>query len=101
MDDQSDIQAIKARLRAKLEEAGITMRAASIAAGKGPGYVQNLLTSESDPTVTSLLRICKANNVNFAYVVFGIDVRPEMRRLLDAVQSDPQKLPAILALLAK
>lgn len=101
MNETSDIHAIKARLRTKLDEAGITMRAASLAAGKGPGYVQNLLSSETDPTVSALLKVCNANNISFSYVVFGLEMTPEMRRLLDVVENDPEKLPALLALLSK
>lgn len=101
MSETSDIHTIKARLRSKLEEAGTTMRAASLAAGKGPGYVQNLLSSETDPTVSALMKICNANNISFSYVAFGLEMTPETRRLLDIVEKDPEKLPALLALLSK
>jgi hypothetical protein len=99
MKNKHDIDAIRTRLKECLDESGISMRAASLAAGTGPGYVHSFLKEDTEPTITKLSEICSSNGISFSYVVFGIEMSPGVRRLLDALEKDPQKLESVLALL--
>jgi transcriptional regulator with XRE-family HTH domain len=101
MADEYDIKAIKARLAEKLEEAGISMRAASNNAGFGNGYVQHLLTSEAEPSVTKLAAVCRENGLSFAYVLLGLSMSPQTERLLQLIERHPEKLDSVLVLLGE
>ncbi|MDV4167787.1 helix-turn-helix transcriptional regulator [Rhodovulum sp. FJ3] len=99
MTSETDISGIKDRLRESLEKAGISMRAASVAAGLGPGYVHSLIKDGTEPTVSKLAQICSKNGISFAYVLLGVDMDPETRRLLELIEADPKRRANILALL--
>jgi len=101
MSDTVDIAAIKGRLAEKLDEAGISMRAASINSGFGQGYVQNLLSSDTEPVITKLAVVCEKNGISFSYVLLGLEVSPQTRRLLDLIQKNPEKLNSLLILLGE
>lgn len=101
MMDVIDIKAIKARLAEQLEKAGISMRAASNNAGFGNGYVQHLLTSDAEPSVTKLAAVCRENGVSFAYVLLGLNMSPQTERLLKLIEKNPEKLDSVLVLLGE
>lgn len=92
--------AMRERLKEKLDQAGISMRNASANAGFGNGYVQSVVKDGIEPTVKKLAKICEANGISFAYVLFGIEMSPETRKLLKLMESDPAKRDGILALLS-
>ncbi len=64
----------KTRLAAAIENSGKSMRAISLAAGKGPGYLHALLREGKEPTLASLLTICDELGVSLAYIVYGQDL---------------------------
>lgn len=64
----------KQRLEAAVEASGKSRRAISIAAGMGPGYVHSLLREGKEPTIGSLIAICREVGVSAAYVLMGQDV---------------------------
>lgn len=92
----------KARLAAAIEASGKSQREISLAAGKGPGYVNSLLHEGKDPTVGNLMRICQAANVSVYQVLGGFPMSPEheelLRRLLET-EEDVQR--SILLLLER
>lgn len=76
----------KSRLAAGIEASNKSQREISLAAGKGPGYVNSLLNEGKDPTISNLIDICKAANISIFYVLGGFDISPEKEeflRLLD------------------
>ena len=101
MDSVVDIAAIKSRLDEKLKAAGISLRAASNNANLGNGYVQHLLTSDADPLVTKLERVCRANGISFSYVLLGVEMSSETERLLRLIDEHPEKLESLLVLLGE
>lgn len=101
MSDDFDTQAIKDRLHQSLKDASISLRAASINAGVGTGYVQHLVTSDVEPSISKLATICEKNGISLAFVLLGLDLSPQKQRLLDLIEKDPSKLESLLVLLEK
>ena len=91
---------IQKRLAESLEKSGISMRAASRAAGLGNGYVHSMLKSDIEPSIKKLSHVCEKNNINLAYVLLGIDASKETLALIDLCEKSPDKRDAILKLLA-
>jgi len=88
------------RLAKSLEKSGKSMRYVSIAAGMGPGYLHSILVEEKDPTIESLVKVCKEIQVSISYVIYGYDVTPiqeEFLRLFELASPDDRQ--AILTLL--
>lgn len=90
---------IRNRLAHALQEAGLSKRAASLNAGVSAGYVHSILEGVAEPTVAKLARICEANNLSLAYVIFGVELSPDAQKLLQIAQSDPKKMESLLSLL--
>ncbi|SMP32035.1 hypothetical protein [Shimia sagamensis] len=97
--NSEEITAIKQRLNDQIKEAGLSMRAASLASNKGPGYVQALMKTGSEPTIGAILDICKSNSLNSVFVIFGIEMSPETLRLVELMEQNPEKRDSLLALL--
>lgn len=90
----------KDRLGAAVEKSGKSMRAISLAAGMGPGYIHALLGEGKEPTLSSLLAICRELDISLSYLVYGQDfsrVDEEFLHLLSTA-TDAEK-EAILNLL--
>jgi transcriptional regulator with XRE-family HTH domain len=99
MNTLHDISGLRTRLVELLDQKGITMRAASVNANLGPGYVHSVVKDGQEPTVAKLAAICAANDISFSYVVLGVDVSPETKRLLEMIGRDEKARDGILALL--
>lgn len=99
MDTLSEISGLRARLVEQLDHKGITMRAASVNANLGPGYVHSVVKDGQEPTVAKLAAICAANDISFSYVVLGVEVSPQTKRLLEMIGRDEKARDGILALL--
>ena len=100
MSENLDLQKVRERLKSALEDAGVSMRAASIAAGFGPGYVHSIIDG-TEPTVTRLATVCEVNGISLAYVLFGFDITPETERLLSLMEDDQKARDGILTLLER
>ncbi len=101
MDESYDIAAMRNRLKAKLDEAGLSMRAASINAGLGAGWVQATLQEDGpEPSIVKLAQMCAKNGISLPYVLFGFEMSSETRQILEMMESDPQKRDGLLALMA-
>ena len=88
------------RLTAAIKDKGTSMRALSLAAGLGPGYVHGLLKEGKDPTVDNLLKLCDQLGVSIAYILKNVSVNAETEEILGLLQSaSPEARSGILALL--
>ncbi|WP_238368262.1 hypothetical protein [Mesobacterium pallidum] len=101
MADDFDLDALRKRMTDALNERGISYRAASLAAGLPAGYVHSMLTSDHEPQLGRLARVCSQNGISLPYVLFGVDLSPKMRELFEMVEKDPSILPAMMTLLQR
>lgn len=90
---------MRKRLESSLKDAGISMRAASLKAELTAGYAHSILKDGKEPTVAYLARLCEANNISLAYVLFGYDMSPATEKLIDLIERSPERRDAVLALL--
>ena len=89
------------RLREAVESSGKSLRAVSLAAGCSPGYLHGILSSNKEPTITRLVKLCAVLNVSFTYVAVGIAWSPTQERLLLLMSELPDEQKALLLDLAK
>jgi len=88
------------RLANSLEKNGKSKRSVSLAAGMGAGYLHSILVEEKDPTIESLVKICKEIQVSIAYIIYGYNVTPIQEEFLRLFElASPADRQAILTLL--
>lgn len=87
------------RLNDALTSKGLSKRAASIAAGLGPGYVHSILAEGKDPSVDNLVAVCKVAGVSVAFVLYGIEMSPETERILRLLEVNPEARDGVLRIL--
>lgn len=87
------------RLADALAEKKMSKRAASLAAGQGPGYVHSILSEGKEPSVPNLEAVCKAAGVTLQYVLYGYNISPETERLLRLMEENPDSRDGILRIL--
>ena len=91
----------RARLQKAIDDSGMSYRAVSLAANKGPGYIHSILSEGKDPSVNNLIAVCEVVGVSLSHVLYGFDISPETEEILTLLQEDPGARPALLALLRK
>ena len=90
----------RVRLAQKIEESGKSMRAISIAIGRGEGYVFSIMKEKKNPTAETLAEICAEAGTSVPYVLYGIDISAEGEKFLKLFsQASPDMRAAILTLL--
>lgn len=67
----------RGRLEAAVKNCGRSRRDISLAAGLGAGYLHSILSERKEPTVASLLKICRATDVSVCRVLMGFEMTPE------------------------
>lgn len=72
----------KERLADGIKAKGKSQREVSLAAGKGPGYVNSLLKEGKDPTIENLLLVCEAADLSLIWVLFGFDMDRETEEIV-------------------
>lgn len=78
----------------------MSMRAASLAAGMGPGYVHSIIKEGKDPGVESLLKVCDTLGITLSWLLYGFDIDPTSEKILQIVQgSDERQKAAVLTIL--
>jgi len=87
------------RLRAVVEDRGLSKRGISLRAGLGQGYLHSILTEGKDPTIQNLTDVCAAIPVSMAYILYGFDVTPEDEAIIAAMHESPAKRDAVLTLI--
>lgn len=90
----------KSRLIKGIEAQGKSQREVSLAAGRGPGYVNSLLKEGKDPTIENLILVCRAANLSLAYVLFGFEISRETEDIVRALEStSPERRNGLLQFL--
>lgn len=90
----------KQRLEAAVEASGKSRRAISLAAGMGPGYVHSLLREGKEPTITSLIAICREIGVSATYIITGQEMSVKGEKFLALLgQASPTQQEAVLEIL--
>jgi len=90
----------RVRLAQKIEESGKSMRAISLACGRGPGYVHSIMKDKKNPRAEALAEICAEAGTSVSYVLRGFDISTEGEEFLKLFsQASPDIRAAILTLL--
>lgn len=90
----------KHRLVAEIEAKGLSQREVSLAAGRGPGYVNSLLKEGKDPTIDNLILVCDAAGLSLYTILYGVEMSPQTEEILKRLQAaNPEQRDAILKLL--
>ena len=90
----------RVRLAQKIEESGKSMRAISIAIGRGEGYVFTIMKDRKNPTAETLAEICAEVGTSISYVLHGFDISAEGEEFLELFsRASPDVRAAILTLL--
>lgn len=100
MDNESIIEGVRTRLAEQLEARNLTMRAASLKANLGASYLQSVLKNGTEPNLGKLAQVCQANNLSLSYIMTGVDITPQARRILDLVQENPDRSEHLVRLLS-
>ena len=87
------------RLAQKIEESGKSMRAISLACGRGEAYVHSIMKEKKNPRAEALAEICAEAGTSVSYVLYGIDISAEEEFLKLFSQASPEVRAAILTLL--
>ena len=87
------------RLKAAFEADGRSMNAVSLAAECAPNYLQGILAGDKEPGLARFMRLCRAMNVSPTYILTGSEVSPDTEEVMAALEKNPSKRAAILALL--
>ena len=92
---------MRARIREAYKELGYTNENKfEVENGLGVGYMANILRKGQLPGVDKLHLISRGLNVSVAYLMYGTDIPPHVREMLDLKDADPKKFYQILALLS-
>ena len=90
----------RVRLTQKIEESGKSMRAISLASGKGEAYVFSILKDRKNPSAETLAKVCAEAGTSVSYVLYGIERSAEEEEFLKIfLQASPDVRAAILTLL--
>ena len=90
----------RVRLAQKIEESGKSMRAISIAIGRGEGYVFTIMKDRKNPTAETLAEICTEVGTTLSFILYGFDISAEDEEFIKLFsQASPAERDVILALL--
>ncbi|NBW13843.1 MAG: helix-turn-helix domain-containing protein [Caulobacteraceae bacterium] len=91
----------KERLASAVQASGKSLRAISLAANAGPGYLFSVLNDGKDPSVEYLSRLCEALGVSLSYVLYGVNITPETERLMRLAEENPEARANLIAILER
>jgi len=95
-------KALRNRLEAAIANDGRSLREISKAAGLGENYLNQLLKDGKTPRVDSLLKIARALNSSFYWLVEGVDVSPDAEEIArKVIQLPPAEREAVMALVSR
>lgn len=90
----------KARLKDGIKANKKSQRAVSIAAGLGPGYVNDMIKNDKDATIGHLLAVCRAAELSIYKVLGDFDITPQteefLRLLTNADEATQQSILHLL-----
>lgn len=75
------------------------MRAISIAAGNGHGYVHSIIKDGKDPTIDNMLKICSVLNVSLTEILFGVEMSAETEEIIRLIEGNAQRRAGLLQIL--
>jgi len=88
------------RIEQRALQDGRSLRDISLAAGLSHGYPHGILRDGKEPTLDRFVKICDALGLSVSYAMLGIEVSPTVEKIIRAVQDDPARQSALLALLS-
>jgi transcriptional regulator with XRE-family HTH domain len=77
------------RLRDALERSGKTMRAASMEADCGPGYLHDILNTEREPSVDRLAKIAMVLGTSLTWLWTGYEIDANAEKFLKRMAEMP------------
>lgn len=84
------------RLLAAIEDKGLTLRTASLRAGKNASYLHSMMTRNQKPSVESLIEVAEGLDISPLWLIFNMDIDKETERLILKYQSlDPKRREAV------
>jgi len=89
----------RVRLTQKIEESGKSMRAISLACGRGESYLHSILKGGKNPGAETLAEVCAETGTSMSYVLYGIERSAEEEFLKLFLRASPDVRAAILTLL--
>lgn len=90
----------RVRLTQKIEESGKSMRAISLACGRGESYLHSILKGGKNPGAETLAEVCAETGTSMSYVLYGIVRSAEEEEFLKLfLRASPDVRAAILTLL--
>ncbi len=90
----------RVRLAQKIEESGKSMRAISLACGRGEAYVHSIMKEKKNPRAEALAEICAEAGTSLSFVLYGFDISAEDEKFIKLFsQASPDVRAAILTLL--
>lgn len=89
----------KARLAEVIAASGKSNRQITLSAGLGPGYLTGVFKEAKEPALDSFFALCDAIPADPVWILFGIDANEDDLAIVRALQADPEKRGAILALI--
>lgn len=87
------------RLQAAIDRDGRSFRDISISAGLSHGYLHGVLSDGKEPTLDRFMKVCAELGVSATYILLGVNVSAETEEIVRALEANPGKRAAILALL--
>ncbi|MCV9910210.1 helix-turn-helix domain-containing protein [Brucella sp. HL-2] len=72
----------KQRLDIALEKNNMTLRSASIKAGRSSSYLHGMISKGKEPSVAALKDIAEALGVSATWLVFGVDLNADAEELV-------------------
>ncbi|WP_213506120.1 XRE family transcriptional regulator (plasmid) [Brucella anthropi] len=89
----------KERLEVALEKSGMSLRAASLKAGRGSSYLHGIMAHGKEPSLTALTDVAEALNVSATWLAFGVDLDAGAEELVaQFVKLNPEEQKNILFL---
>jgi DNA-binding phage protein len=97
--DNAPVSEWRIRLKQKIEDSHRSMRAISLASGRGPSFLYEVLVNGREPSIENLIAICDTLNVSLSWLLYGYDLGRQEEELLKAFgQLSPRQRQAILDL---
>jgi hypothetical protein len=101
MKTKYDPEKMRVRIKQALYDQRLSMRAASLEAGLSGTFVHGIVELGRQPRVDTLARLCDRLGLSLSYVMYGLEVSPELEDVLLLIQSHPEKVNAIRELLSE
>lgn len=90
------------RLEIALEKSGLSLRAASLKAGRGSSYLHGMLSrKDREPSLAALADVAEALGVSATWLAFGVDLSASSEELLKQFSQLSEEQQQAVLLLTK